>query len=302
MTSIPDPIASIPDDAQAIRGSIWWMHSSNKYARQASGPLVGSHLEKLLSTGEWDDTYPYDKSTTRSMMAWRGLWSSPNMELINEALDKDLAPPPTHLDWWARGYFRERALKALFLPTWPAPREGSPISVWDSYEETETLRRQVARKIHDRYPQLLRWFVHTASPRSIFSHPLIITARAGQEEEFERIFQVVDLEKVFAKPEPVASPGLAESIERPPLATPATLLEIGLKRRFVPLVDIALSHGAKVTDPVLDYSGNERSLLHMAIASADPDTVDWILERNPELEAWDRFAHLLSCLPLDRQT
>lgn len=269
---------------------MWWAHSSNKYARSAKPPLAGGHLEKLLAAGEWEDPYPYDKSAARSMMAWRGLWAGPDLGLVNEALDRNLAPPPTHLDWWAREYFRGKALKALFLPTWPVPSQGSPVSRWDQYEREEALRKEVARKLHDRYPTLVSWFVGSSAPRSLYSHPLIIAARPGYEEEFERIASVVDLGRLFEKPEPLVYPGQDQPVERPPLATPATLLEIGLKRRFSPLVDMALASGAKVSDPVFDFKGHERSLLHMAIASADPDTIDWVLERGPDLEAWDRLA------------
>lgn len=282
-----DPVVSLSDEQQAARGSLWWSHPANKKARQADGDLEQSGVAKLLALSEWEDAIPFDRKSSRSLMAWRGLWVGPDLGAIEKALEQGLAPPAADpKDWWARTWFRSKSLKAVFLPTYPTPDPKAPAQTWDEYHEREQLRKRVARGIHERYPQLLTWMVDTLdSNRSVYSHPLLICAREGMEEEYDRFASVVD-PRVFFSPTPS---GEEQGI--PDDSPSADLLEIGLRRQFTPLIDLALEFGADENSSVTDFRGAERSLLHSAIASANEPAVDWLLARAPDLERWDRMAH-----------
>lgn len=283
---IPDPIEPFSESDQQYRGSLWWRHPSNKKARGARD-LDEDGIAPILELGEWDPDQPYGTKASRSLMAWRGLWVGPSFALIEQALDRDLAPPSdSSLDWWARTYFRHKALRSVFLPVYPAPRPDEPDRVWDTYEQTEATRRRLARKIHDRYPQLFTWLVESIDlNRSPYSHPLVVCARPGYEEEFERWNSAVGLDVLLAPRH------TDEGTPLPAPFAPVELLELGLRRQFPPLIEFALSAGASVNDRVLDYRKHERSLLHSAVASANTDVIDWLLDRGADLESWDRLAH-----------
>lgn len=277
-----DPLAGVPDDRQRVRGSLWWGHSSHKYARDPSHGAGSEHLKGLLAAGEWTDPPSFDKASARSLMAWRGLWSVPRLDLIEALIDSGLCPPSDHpMDWWPVEHFRTRSLRKVFLPTYPAPSPSSPASVLEDYRKREQDRIRVEKKLSSRYPGLLAlMFPRPGQPSrtSPYGHPVLVVARTGMEEAFQRFLSEAGTGIVFGDGE---SPGLL---------TPVQALELGLKRRFEPLIDLALAAGATVDDPAQDYRGSERSLLHAAIAAADHAMVDWLLAQGPRLETWDRFA------------
>lgn len=290
-TVTPDPLETMPIHHQEARSSAWW---SNAVCKKGRDPLekveVSSALGEWLGLNAWEEDPEGKTPPGLSLMAWRGLWVAPRLTELERALDLGLCPPSSDaLDWWSRSYFREKCLRSLFLPGYPAPtrEEDKP-----TYEQSEELRRRVASKVVERWPAVMELYMNAPSmaQKKLYLHPLILAARPGSEGDFVRLLSWSG-SRSYLGLEPLSpQPGFQPTEERGAPPSPVELLSLGLRRRFEPLIDMALAAGATVNDPVFDFSGAEQSLLHAAISMADAHMVDWILERQPNLEVWNRFA------------
>ena len=279
-----DPLSDCSETTQSARASAWWGRAANKTGRDPKQELTPrSKLRALLEAGEWDET----SGSARSLDAWRGLWVTPRWGLLRQALETNLAPPAREAlpDWWSKRHFRNQACRSLFLPGYPAPKPGAPVAHHDAYRGSEADRHAVAHALLERWPKLLDAFMRAAEAEtSPYRHPLACVARPGAEADFDRLCAWDGVSPLLRSREP--GPGW-DGGPLLPRFTPVELLALGLRRRFAPLIGESLAAGASVDDSFRAFDDKRHTLLHGAIKSADTPVVDWVLEKNPNLEALD---------------
>lgn len=278
MTTFPDPLENQPEDISRWTGSFWWSLPAHKKTRDAK---EWETVRALLAAGDWQE--PGDSKEDRkkggSLTAWRALIAGTRFEWVLKALDEGLAPAVDQAPhWWASKYWRGRGLRDVFMPAYPIPTEAVAL---EKYQAQEELREAVAQRFHQAWPQLATWFMESASPQAsgLYRHPLVIAARPGYELVLARLLEWRGFE-----------PLLEDRKDSAPLATPTQLLSLALSRRCKPLLEFAWSKGASPSDPVLDFKGAERSMLHEFVARADSHARDWLLSQSVALETWDRHA------------
>ena len=260
---VVDLLAQQNPDAGRVVGSFWWGLPSHKDGRQARLEDRMA-MEKRLLKQDWEEPSHADKKSGQSLLCWRGLLATGNHALIQSVIDEGKGPPEDCLAWWPSAYFRERSLRGLFFP-----ERGES-------EAQKMVREKLSETVAGRWPLLVEFFLNNYKSKSLYSHPLIIASRPGNEKLLEVLSRGQTYDVLLSSDSP--------------LATPAELLLLGLRRRFEPLIAFALDSGVDVNDPILDFKGHPRSLLHATVASADHASTDWLLERGASLEQWDRHA------------
>lgn len=286
-----DPLNSVSHDAQRVRASRWWSNASHRLAREAGEVLESDgRLRQKLSADQWLPDSAGHTGRASSLMAWRGLWGQPRIALLIQAIDAGLAPPDdAGLDWWPTEYFRYNSLRAIFLP---ARRYGGGAALeHNDYAAQEAARQRLAGMVHERWPELTGILATTKAPFSpgasdppnaasgaqVWRHPLVISARLGGQADFDRLAPIID-----ADPDhPLWQPDMVPYV-----------LEAALKKRFMPLVEMALRHGANPHDEIIGFKGRRQTLLHSALASDQEWMVQWLLNQptvRNRLETTDEF-------------
>lgn len=275
MTSYPDPLSNHDPRALEVRGYQWWSSNTHRNTRAAK---QWETVREKLALGDWAEPTAENPKQGVSLMAWRALWSVDRHGWLAKGIEEGLVPEDTNLDWWGDHYRRGQALRKLFLPTFPVPRGEAARAVYDA-EEAD--RQALLALVEERWPQLLDWYMTGATARveSLYKHPLVFLARPESQQTLASLLNWKGFE-----------PLLEASEGKPALATPGQLLSLALARRCQPMLEFSLSKGASPDDPVKDFKGNERSMLHEAIFKADPHARDWLLEQGVQLETWDRMA------------
>ena len=266
MTIQPTPVdvlANRPFEEGRYQGAFWWGLPSHKVGREASVENLAP-IEKRLATQDWSEPTSSERKKGQAITAWRGAWATAEHGLLLSLIQRDLGPPNDCLQWWPSSYFRNKALGAIFLPN-----RGET-------EEQKAARKTLAQEIETRWPKVVEFFLRSYSVKSLYAHPLVITARPGMEDEHAFFSSVVGYDVLFSGENALTQPG--------------ELLLLGLRRRFEPFISAALEAGATADSRVLDFNGNERSLIHAAVGSADQASVDWLLAQGASLEVWDKRA------------